>query len=95
MRTVAIGMLAFVRLFNLTEQFCRACVVEALKNSILLECCVSIVQGDERQSEIVMRGCIVGLLANGSLILSYGFSVTLELVQRVSPLVVSFRVFGA
>lgn len=91
------GMLRVVRdgdLFDLAEQFRRARVIDALENSILLQGFISIVQGDERHAEVVMRGRVTGILANGNLILLHGFSVTLELVQRVAPLVVSLRVLS-
>ena len=82
-------------LFDLTEKFCRARVVDALKDSILLQGGVAIVHRDERHAEVVMRGCVAGLLANRSLILLHGFAVTLELVQRVAPFVVSLGVVGS
>lgn len=41
-----------------------------------------------------MRRRVTGVLANGSLILLNGFRVTLELVERVSPLVVRLRILS-
>ena len=81
-------------LLDLIEKFCRARVVDALQNSILLQRAVAIAHCDERHAEVVMGRSVIGLLLDRDLILLDRFAVTTQLVKRITELVVCFRIVG-
>ena len=52
-------------LFDLIKELSCSGAVNALQDSILLERAVSISQCDVGDAEVVMRRCVIGLVANG------------------------------
>ena len=55
-------------LLDLIAQFGRASGVDPLQNSILLERAVSISQGDERYTEVVMRRSVISFIPDCRLV---------------------------
>ena len=82
-------------LLNVIEKFCRARLIDALENAVLLQGGVAIVQCQERHAEIEVGRSVVGLLPDRGLILLHCFRKTTLLVESITHLVVGLGVSGS